>query len=164
VPDRAAVPASDALQPGPAARPLRACSGHRQSPAGEHHCRADQAAPLRGAGSGAPRAGLCLWGGSPGAPAPSQPGVPLIWKGHPASRWRACGTRLPRSRLSGSRPPRLGRPSGPSHAIGCADPRPGDHSPGFGSDEEGGAEQWPELVSRTGFTSAMTCQGSWQHA
>jgi hypothetical protein len=33
----------------------------------------DQAAPLRGAGSGAPRAGLCALGRPPGTPAPSQP-------------------------------------------------------------------------------------------
>src|SRR5208282_417619 len=30
-----------------------------------------RAAPLRGTASGAPRAGLCLWRGPPGAPAPS---------------------------------------------------------------------------------------------
>ena len=35
----------------------------------------DQAAPLRGAGSGAPRAGLWPWEAPPGAPAPSQPGT-----------------------------------------------------------------------------------------
>ncbi len=32
--------------------------------------------------------------------------------------------------LSSSRVPRLGRPCGPSHAIGSADPRPGIHSHG----------------------------------
>ena len=44
--------------------------------------------------------------------------------------WWDAGLRLPRSRLSGSRPPHLGRPFGPSHAIGYADPRPGSRSPG----------------------------------
>ena len=40
-----------------------------------------QAAPLRGAGSGAPRAGLWPWEAPPGAPAPSQPKLsPLIWQ------------------------------------------------------------------------------------
>lgn len=33
----------------------------------------NQPAPLRGAESGAPRAGLCALGRPPGAPAPSQP-------------------------------------------------------------------------------------------
>ena len=41
------------------------------------------------------------------------------------------GSRLPRSRLSSSRPPRLGRPGGPSRTIGCADPRHGSRSPGI---------------------------------
>jgi hypothetical protein len=51
---------------------------------------------------------------------------------------QAGGYRLPRSRLSGSRPPRPGRPCGPSHAIGYADPGPGSHSPGIGAYEDDG--------------------------
>jgi len=44
------------------------------SPLGLPNCPTrDQAAPLRGAGSGAPRAGLWPWEAPPGAPAPSQP-------------------------------------------------------------------------------------------
>jgi hypothetical protein len=43
-------------------------------------------------------------------------------------------------RLPGSRPPRLERPCGPSHAIGYADFRPGIHSPGVGAYEEDGGE------------------------
>jgi hypothetical protein len=48
----------------------------------------DQAAPLRGAGSGAPRAGLWPWQGPPGAPAPSL-GVGVAVAGAKASApWR----------------------------------------------------------------------------
>src|ERR1022692_3590255 len=54
------------------------------------------------------------------------------------TRTGRASSHLPRLQLSGSRPPRLGRPSGPSHAIGYADPRPGDHSPGCGAYEEEG--------------------------
>jgi len=42
----------------------------------------------------------------------------------------------------------LGRPSGPSHAIGYADPRPGDHSPGFGACEEDGRGVGPARFDR----------------
>jgi hypothetical protein len=49
-----------------------------------------------------------------------------------------CPPRVP---LSGSWTPRLGRPCGPSRAIGSADPRPAARSPGFGAYEEGGEEQ-----------------------
>ncbi|MGH3223988.1 MAG: alpha/beta fold hydrolase, partial [Streptosporangiaceae bacterium] len=38
----------------------------------------------------------------------------------------------------GSRPPRPGRPCGPSYAIGCAGPRPGGQSPGVRALEENG--------------------------
>lgn len=67
--------------------------------------------------------------------------------GHRAGQVRSLGRpheqlgRLPRLRLSGSWRPRLGRPCGPSHTIGYADPRPGDLSPGVGACEEDEAEQ-----------------------
>ena len=65
--------------------------------------------------------------------------------------------RLPRSRLSSSRPPRLGRPCGPSHAIGCGDPRHGGHSPGFGGYEDDGDEQ---SSSRRGPDTAQSHAGA----
>jgi hypothetical protein len=56
--------------------------------------------------------------------------------------------------LSSSRPPRLGRPYGPSHAIGYAAPRPGDHLQGSGAYQEDGEEcsasarvVWPPVFS-----------------
>jgi hypothetical protein len=60
------------------------------------------------------------------------------------------------SRLSSSRPPRLGRPCGPSHAIGCAAPRPGDHSQGSGAYQEDGGGvfgiSWVRLVGAVALT------------
>jgi hypothetical protein len=59
--------------------------------------------------------------------------------------------RIPRFRLSSSRLPRLGRPYGPSHAIGYADPRPSTHSQGFCACEEDGekkADASPVAVRR----------------
>jgi hypothetical protein len=58
-----------------------------------------------------------------------------------SSDFRTARGRLPRSRLSSSRPPRLWLPYGPSHAIGYADPRPAVHSTGFGAYEEDGEVQ-----------------------
>jgi hypothetical protein len=65
-----------------------------------------------GAASGAPRAGLCL-----GRPAQRARAVPLPGITDPtALPGQGRVSRLPRLRLSGSRPLRPGRPSGPSHA------------------------------------------------
>src|SRR5258708_9669201 len=92
-----------------------------------------KAAPT-GAASGARRAGLCLGRPAQRARAVPHQAVPirlLIWQ-------RSGGCRLPRLRLSGSRPPRPGRPCGPSHAIGSADPGSGSHSPCIGAYEEDG--------------------------
>ncbi len=53
-------------------------------------------------------------------------------QGCSSGRWSLCRRgRLPRTRLSSSQPPPLGRPYGPSHAIGYADPKRGDHSQGI---------------------------------
>jgi hypothetical protein len=51
----------------------------------------------------------------------------------------SCRGPLPRSRLSSSRPPRLGRPLGVASRW-LRQPRPGTHSPGFGAYEEEGGE------------------------
>jgi hypothetical protein len=68
-----------------------------------------------------------------GARRPPTDRTPLIRQSHPArSPVLHAGVFLG-DPLSCSRPPRLGRPCGPSRAIGCADPRPGTHSPGFGA-------------------------------
>jgi len=72
---------------------------------------------------GAPATGLRRPPG-PGAPVRS---LPDDQTAHSAT---ASAGHLPRLRLSGSWPPRLGRPCGPSHAIGSAAPRHGVHSPG----------------------------------
>jgi hypothetical protein len=54
----------------------------------------------------------------------------------------SLGCCLPRSRLSGSRQPSLGRSLAvASHAIGFADPRHDIHSPGFRSYEDDGDDQ-----------------------
>ena len=62
--------------------------------------------------------------GLPGTPAPSHRVIPADQVGKLVEQSGAAGSRRPRLRLSGSRPPRLGRPSGPSHAIGFAAPSP----------------------------------------
>src|SRR5258708_39059054 len=72
-------------------------------------------------------------GGPPGAPAPSRTDSSLDQQPSAAGR----NYRLPRSRLSGSRPPRPGPPCGPSHAIGYAYPGPGSHSPASVADNDG---------------------------
>ena len=59
--------------------------------------------------------------------------------GRHASRYST--SRVPRHPLSGSRPPRSrALPAVASHEIGFADPRPGDHSPGFGAYEQDGPD------------------------
>ena len=65
--------------------PVRVCP--RLSVALPNSAVFDQAAPLRGAGSGAPRAGLCA--GAPARhPAPSRPGRGLmIWVDHRTRSW-----------------------------------------------------------------------------
>ena len=78
----------------------------------------------------------------------------------------AEGVRLPRSELSGSRPPRLGRPCGPSHAIGYGDPRPGTHSPGSSAYEEDGSEQSGLTIycnGRQPYRRAVYCSILWSN-
>jgi hypothetical protein len=102
---------------------------------------AESRLPMIKAAPAAPRPALpapgSALGGPPGPPAPSHRWQPLTKRYDQQQR----SVRLPRFRLSGSRPPRLGRPCGPSHSIGYADPRHGGHSPGFGNDEDDGAAQ-----------------------
>jgi hypothetical protein len=83
-------------------------------------------------------------------PSPAARGDPVHRPGPPPrgradrggpGRGHGAVVRLPLCRLSGSRPPRLGRPCGPWRAIGFAGPRPGSHSRELGSDEEDGREQ-----------------------
>src|SRR5215471_4949469 len=52
--------------------------------------------------------------------------------------------------LSGSRPPRLGRPCGPSHAIGFAEPRLDAQSQGIGACEKDGDDQAVAGASEVG--------------
>ena len=89
-------------------------------------------APLRGAASGAPRAGLCL--GRPAQRARAVPPLAAFPKGqtHQGGAAVFLGVHCP------ARGRRVeGGPAGRRTAIGYADPGPGGHSPGFGAYEEG---------------------------
>ena len=72
-----------------------------------------------------------------GGPAGRAPGpndrTPQINQAHPSAAPSPHGAVLLGVPLSRSRPPCLGRPCGPSHAIGFADPRRGVHSPEIGA-------------------------------
>jgi hypothetical protein len=114
-----------------------------------------RAAPVRGAGSGAPRAGL--WPGEARTARPRRPGRAAFIM--PA---KAARSRLPRLSLSCSRPPRPGRLRR-RKAIGFAEPGPADPSHGCGAYQEDGdqpacpTESGVRDLSRVHPTSGVTC-------
>jgi hypothetical protein len=114
--------------------PLVRTEGQLHCVAGKCRINDQGGAPRRAAGP-VPAAGSAL-GGAPAAHRANTGGE--------AGSGRFIGTVLMSGAvflaidLSSSRPPRLGRPFGPSHAIGYADPRDGDRSPGFGAYEGDG--------------------------